>query len=319
MRHIPARWYNRVVFTGGFLMTEDNKKRLKLFLIFTFAISWITAAVIFATGGLENSPEVVASSGVTLAVVLLASVYMWGPAIANVLTRIITKEGWSNHLLNPQLKKSWPYWLTAWVAPGLLSILGAVLFFALFPSFYDANLSMLKAQLDSAGMAEQIANPIPFIIQQIIFAILLSPVFNFSSTFGEELGWRGYLQPKLSALGKRKALLITSVIWGVWHWPIIYMGHNYGLNYWGYPWLGFLATVWFTLSIGVFFGWLAMKAKNIWPSIIAHSAINGMAAIGLLFVFDESYPAILGPTSAGVIGVLPFTLVSVIIFLIIKD
>ena len=300
-------------------MTEDNKKRLKLFLILAFSISWICAVVIIFTGGLENSPEIIADSGVTLAVLLLSSVYMWGPAIANILTRLITKEGWGDHRLNPQLKKTWHYWVTAWIAPGLLSILGAVFFFALFPKYYDSNLSLLKIQLEAAGMQEELANPFPFVIQQIVAAIILSPIFNFSATFGEELGWRGYLLPKLEALGKRKALLLTNVIWGVWHWPIIWLGHNYGLNYWGYPWLGLLATVWFTLSIGVFFGWMAQKAKNIWPAVIAHSAINGMASIGLLFVLDSSYPAILGPSSAGVIGVLPFTLVSAIILLTKKD
>jgi membrane protease YdiL (CAAX protease family) len=300
-------------------MTEENKKRLKLFLILAFGISWTAAIVIIATGGLENSPEVIADSGITLAVVLLASVYMWGPAIANILTHIITKEGWSNHLLNSRLKKTWPYWVTAWITPGLLTRVGAALFFVLFPSYYDADLSTLKAQLEASGMADQIANPIPLIIQQIVIAIVLSPILNFGATFGEEFGWRGYLQPKLEVLGKRKALIITSVIWGIWHWPIIWLGHNYGLDYWGYPWLGLLATVWFTLSIGVFFGWLSMKAKNVWPAVIAHSAINGMASIGLLFVADASYPTILGPSPAGIIGVLPFTLISAIIFLTIKD
>jgi membrane protease YdiL (CAAX protease family) len=122
----------------------------------------------------------------------------------------------------------------------------------------------------------------------------------------------------LSELGKRKALLLSGVIWGIWHWPIIWLGHNYGLEYWGYPWLGLLATVWFTVSIGVFFGWLSQKAESVWPAVIAHGALNGIAAIGLLFVL-ESYPTILGPSPAGFIGCLPFTLVSLAILLKIKD
>lgn len=40
--------------------------------------------------------------------------------------------------------------------------------------------------------------------------------------FGEELGWRGYLLPSLLPIGRRKALLLHGVIWGVWHWPLLF-------------------------------------------------------------------------------------------------
>ena len=96
------------------------------------------------------------------------------------------------------------------------------------------------------------------------------------------------------------------------------MGHNYGLDYPGFPWLGMLAMVWFTISGGIFFGWLSIKAKSVWPAVFAHGALNGIAAIGLLFV-KEPFTILLGPTPAGLIGCLPFTIVSVIILLTIKE
>ena len=139
-----------------------------------------------------------------------------------------------------------------------------------------------------------------------------SPI-NAPATFGEEFGWRGFLLPALLPLGKRKALLLSSAIWGVWHWPLVWMGHNYGLDYWGYPWLGLAATVWFTVSIGIFIGWLSLKGRSVWPAVFAHGALNGLAAIGMLFL-KGTPPTLLGPTPAGLLGVLPFTLVSVWIF-----
>lgn len=58
---------------------------------------------------------------------------------------------------------------------------------------------------------------------------------------GEIKCWRAYLLPKLRmSLSDRAALIITGVIWGIWHLPVIVMGHNYGTDYWGYPWLGIL-------------------------------------------------------------------------------
>ena len=41
--------------------------------------------------------------------------------------------------------------------------------------------------------------------------------------FGEEFGWRGYLLPRFARkLGVVRALLAVGVIWGIWHWPLLY-------------------------------------------------------------------------------------------------
>ena len=297
---------------------DMEKRRLKLFLILAFGISWASALVIALTGGLVNSPELVPGSGVTLALILEASVYMWGPALANIITRAVTKESWQNAFISPKLKSGWPYWLAGWFGPGLATIIGILLFFLILPQYYDANFTALRAQLEAVNPGSMI-NPMNLVISQTVMALLLAPVLNGIATFGEEFGWRAYLLPKLkTAMGARKALLLSSVIWGVWHWPIIAMGHNYGLDYWGYPWLGLLATVWFILSIGVFIGWISQKAGSVWPAVIAHGALNGIAALGMLFV-NSTTPMVLGPTPAGVIGCMAFTVASVVILLKMKD
>jgi membrane protease YdiL (CAAX protease family) len=148
---------------------------------------------------------------------------------------------------------------------------------------------------------------------QVIQAMLISPLINGLATFGEEFGWRAYLQPKLMPLGGRKAMLWMGLIWGVWHWPVIWMGHNYGLDYAGAPYLGSLAMVWFTLVLGIFLGWLTVKAGNVWPAVIGHAAINGMANLGAIFVQNAPNP-LLGPAPVGLIGGLGFTLVALLIW-----
>ncbi len=295
-----------------------NRKRLNLYLIFAFSISWLTAGYIYLNGGLQDSPEIVPNSGITLAVVLLASIYMWGPALANLLTRLITKEKWNDLFLKVDPKRDWSFWLAGWFGPGILSILGAVIFFLIFPNLYDSGFSVLKAQLQGSGMEAYLDNPFGLIVKQTFFALLIAPILNMTSTFGEEFGWRGYLVPKLSTLGKRKALIISGLIWGVWHWPVILMGHNYGMDYWGYPWLGLIATLWVMTSFGVLFGWLSQKTESVWPAVFAHGALNGIAALGMLFVL-EPYPIILGPSPAGIIGCLPFTIISLYLLLKMTD
>jgi len=289
-----------------------DRKRLSLFLGLAFGISWISALVIYLTGGLVASPELIPGTGITLALVLLSSVYMWGPALAHILTRIITKEGWEDAFLRPNFKKAWVYWLIGWFGPGLLTIAGAALFFILFPMNFDGSLDFVKNQLDAMGAAGEIFTPIQYALMQAGIALLISALVNLVATFGEEFGWRGYLLPKLQPLGSVRSLLLSGVIWGVWHWPVIAMGHNYGLDYPGFPWLGMLATIWVMVSIGVFFGWLSMKAGSVWPAALAHGALNGMAAIGLLFAKGE-LSMLVGPTPAGMVGCLPFTIISILI------
>jgi membrane protease YdiL (CAAX protease family) len=296
----------------------ENKKRLTVFLAFAFGISWLTALVIYLTGGLVNSPELVPGTRITLALVLLASVYMWGPALANIITRFLTKEGNQDIWLKPNLKTGWKYWLLGWFGPGVLTILGAAIFFLVFPDTFDSSLDILKSQLSASGSSADLINPWQIVILQTLAAFLIAPLLNAIATFGEEFGWRAYLLPKLRSLGDRKALLLSGVIWGVWHWPVIAMGHNYGLDYPGFPWLGLLAMVWFCISGGIFIGWLALKSESVWPAVVAHGALNGIAAISLFFIKSPS-SMLLGPTPAGIIGVLPFTLVSIIILLVTKD
>lgn len=290
-------------------------RRAGIFVFIAFLISWSTAAVIYFTGGLANSPILVPGTGLSLAFVLLLIPYMWGPAVANVLTRWLTREGWTEHMLSANLRRGWLYYLAAWFVPGILTILGVWLFFMVFPDLYDPELSLYREQLQAATGTEF---PIPttaIIVLQVGQAILFSPILNVIGTFGEEFGWRGYLQPKLMPLGGRKAVLLVGVIWGIWHWPVIAMGYNYGFDYPGAPWVGLLAMVWFTLVLGVFIGWVTIRSDSVWPAVIAHGAINGIAAIGTLYLSDVPN-TLLGPAPTGIVASLPFTVLALLILLL---
>jgi uncharacterized protein len=297
---------------------DKTNRNIWIFLAFAFGISWATGLVIFLTGGIVNSPEVIKGTGISLALVLLATIYMWGPAIAHIVTRLITKMGWKNAYLKFNLKKAWPYILMGWFGPGILTLIGAALFFLVFPGSFDPQMAMLSGQLKAVGAAGKSIDPFQFILGQTIVAFLLAPLLNSIATFGEEFGWRAFLVPALTKFGRKNALLISGVIWGIWHWPVIMMGHNYGLNYPGFPWLGLLVMVWFTLSVGIIFGWLALRSESVWPAVFAHGALNGIGGLGLYFV-KEPFSMLLGPAPAGLIGVVPFTLLALVILLKTKE
>ena len=298
------------------MVSKINKKRILIFLAFAFGISWSTGLIIYLSGGLKNSPTYdFAGAQISLALILLATAYMFGPAIANVITRLITKEVTDNLFLQPHFeKRRWVYYLAAWFLPGILIILGMLLFLLLFPIYFDPELSTLMEMLKETGQTDSV-NPWLIAGLQTFQALLISPLLNAISTFGEEFGWRGYLQPKLMPLGSRKAVLLTGVIWGIWHWPVILMGYNYGTSYFGAPFLGPLAMVWFTLSLGVIFGWLTIKAESVWPAVIAHGALNGIASLGVIFVKGTPDP-LLGPTPVGVVAGLGLSLTAITLLLL---
>ncbi len=294
-----------------------DTKRIIIYLAFAFGIAWAGGLAVYLTGGMTNSPVI--SGGLTLALLIITVVYMGAPALAHLLTRLITGEGWNNVYLRPKIKKGWPYWLAAWFGPGILTLAGMVIFFVIFPQYYDASLSKLTEILQTA--AKQAGTPVStispwlIIIVQAIQAMLIAPLINSPATFGEEFGWRAYLQPKLMPLGARKAVLLTGVIWGVWHWPVIAMGHNYGLDYPGAPWLGMLAMVWFCILLAIFLGWATLHSGSVWPAVIGHAAINGIAGLGIFLVKGNPNP-LLGPTPVGIIGSLAMAVIAALIFLL---
>jgi membrane protease YdiL (CAAX protease family) len=278
-----------------------DTRRILLFVVLAFAISGTAAAYLALTGGLAASP------GRTLLV--LALWYMPGPALAHVLTRLLTREGWGNLYVRPRFRTGWPWWLAAWFVPPLLVILGMAFYFAFFPQHFDAGVSQIQALLDS--LAAQTGRPMPltplaYAALQTVQAALIAPLINAPATFGEEFGWRAYLQPKLLPLGWRRAMIWMGVIWGVWHWPVIALGYNYGLDYAGAPWLGMLAFVWFAFVTGTLIGRFTLRGGSVWPAVIAHGALNGMANLPALFIQGNPHP-LLGPMVVGVIGGLGFT------------
>ena len=295
--------------------TSVDTRRIILFLVFAFGIAWAFGLWVYLTGGILNSPELLQGTGITLAVALIALGYMWAPALANILTRIITKEGWKDAGLRPQIRKGWWALVAAWFSPAILTFLGVLLYFAIFRGQFDPELGALRQMMQA--VEAQAGEAIPFslwtlVLLQLSVGLLVAPLINSFFTFGEELGWRGYLQPKLMVLGFRKALLLTGVIWGIWHWPVIAMGHNFGFDYWGAPWTGFLMMTWFTITAGTIIGWLALRGQSVWPAVIAHAATNGIAGAGLLFLrADAQVNTLLGPAPVGLIANIPWALLAV--------
>ena len=278
----------------------EVKRRLALFVALTFVISWVIFLLIPLRG-------LTYGKGVSIVIIMAA---MFVPALCSILTRLITKEGFGNMYLLPHFKGHMKHYLLVYFGPSALLFLSAAVYFLLFPGSFDPELTVLKAAAARTG-----GDAYNLLLITILEIVIVGPVINIIPTLGEELGWRGYLLPKLRLLlSDRAALVITGIIHGVWHIPVIVMGHNYGTSYIGYPWLGILTMIVFIVWLGIIEGYISIKLDSVIPAAMIHSTVNAGAAFSILLA-KGGYNPILGPATTGLIGGLPFIVLAVILLI----
>ncbi len=277
----------------------ETRKRLVIFVVLAIVIGWAVFLIIPLVGltyGEKSSTIILAAS-------------MFSPAVASLLTRLITREGFKKMYLHPRIKGHVKEYLLLYFGPTALLFLSALIYFLIFPGRFDFELTMFHPP---AGIPLSGFN---FLLIGVLQIILIGPVINIIPTLGEELGWRGYLLPKLRELfSDRAALVITGAIWGAWHLPVIVMGHNYGVDYTGYPWLGILAMILFCVVLGIIEGYASIKLKSVIPAAMIHSTVNAGAALPLLLAQD-GYSILFGPAITGLVGGIPFIVLAIILFI----
>lgn len=143
-----------------------------------------------------------------------------------------------------------------------------------------------------------------------INTIVVGPFLGLIIAFGEEYGWRGYLQPELIKLGRVRGVLLLGVIWGIWHWPIIWMGYNFP----GQPVLGSLAMVALGIIFAFFFAYSVFKSQGVWTAAYLH-ALNNQT---LSFFFMAVYLPTNNIYSFGA-GFPAIVLGAIVVFLLLRD
>jgi CAAX amino terminal protease family. len=218
---------------------------------------------------------------------------MFSPAVANIATRVLTGEGWSDLRLRPNIRDHWWAYVAAWLGTSILVGAGVGLYVALE-----------LVGLVSAPTANQ-----PVSLVGVVLTLTLSPVISTLVAVGEEFGWRTYLLRKLEPIGIGHALVVHGLIWGVWHWPVIALGYNYGFKYPAAPWGGLAMMTIATVAIGTVIGAVALLTDSVWPAALAHGTLNAVGSIAALV----SGIGIVAATPVAAVGVVPWVIVAVVI------
>ena len=284
-----------------------NKKGTIKYLIWTFLIAWIMQV---AVAGLYRN-------GLATVGQLVTAVMMFVPLLGVVLAgQGLSGMGWK-----PRLKGKLKILLAAWFLPALLTAIGAVLYFAVFPGHFDMSGDYLTAVAGTEVMeqleAQGLTYPL-YILITVVGCLTYAPLINMLLAVGEEAGWRGFLYPQLKArFGKGKGLVIGGVIWGMWHWPLMWMiGYEYGTDYVGFPVVGMLIFCIFTTAAGILCDWLYEKTECIWIPSVFHGAVNAAGTLPLaLCIANTGSAVLLGPAPMGVLAGLPLILCATVIYL----
>lgn len=242
-----------------------EKKRLLIYLGLAFGMAWLVFFVFTLTGHTW--------SGSTPEMMSLVSLGMLAPTAAHIITRKITGEGFrlsgkDSMMLGIDLKgKKWLFFLVAVILPVIYATLGDVIIWLSCPEAFG------------------ITDVRPFVaITYPLLAVVSGVVLSFAA-LGEELGWRGYMMPKLIELiGMPKAIITGGIIWGLWHAPLTCVGHNYGMDYPGFPYVGIILMCLMCMALGTVLTYVTIKTGSIWPAAFMHAVNNSSPSVMVVFM-----------------------------------
>ncbi|MPM60013.1 hypothetical protein SDC9_106860 [bioreactor metagenome] len=250
----------------------------------------------------------------------LAVIFTAIPLLATVITRKITKDN-SSWNLNLKVWKDWKMWLFSAFIPAVSILLGAILFYCIFPNDLDYSGKYLIQHFSGYGVPSVLNLTIPSMLKMGIVIVIISaialPIHLLE--LGEEVGWRGYLLPMLcERMTVRKAVILNGALWGTAHAPLIYFGFNYGLDYKGAPFTGILMMIVVCVVLGIFTSYVTIKTGNCMYASIIHGSVNVIGETAV-FVSLSTQSTLLGPNPTGIIGISVLIMGSIILFVQMKN
>jgi uncharacterized protein len=169
---------------------------------------------------------------------------MWMPALASVIVRLSTRQGFADVTFRRTLG---PRRLL------LLPLMVAVPAYAL-----ALLLDLVQPDVQPVG--------------QVVALLLVSAVANLLVVPGEEIGWRGFMVTRLVDSGIPAPLVTSGLIWAAWHVPLVIWG--------GYVegdspiWMSVLQLMVLVTMLGYVLGQARLTTGSVWPPTLVHIIWN---------------------------------------------
>ena len=267
---------------------KENAKRLGIYLliVFAFMLFYILCAKL-----MHQSNTVY---------YIIYMIFSFSPAIASLIARVVTKEGFRDMKLHMHLTGNIRYYLLAFGLP--LICLSAMF---LLPVIVSGHGDWLCG----------------FTFSNVLSNALLLLAFSAVQSIGllgEELGWRGYMNQKMEPLlGTVGTCLVGGIVWGLWHFPMDIAGYFGGNGTFSEVLVSTFGRLAMLTCFGAFLMWLTKKTNSVFPSVIAHFMYNESQGAVMSLLAQDNIPENASlPLWTDVVRYIPILILAVIFMIL---
>jgi len=192
---------------------------------------------------------------------------MWCPAAAGIVSTLILRKPFRN------LGLRWGGFSNAAIGYFLPIVYGLVAYGIVWatgighvPNYAFLQDIATKLHLPHASPA------LLFVIVALTLGVVWELTGGLIAGLGEELGWRGFLTPVLAErYGWKAASVVTGLIWGAWHYPVILWSSYHGA---APRWYTLVFFTLMTISLSFLFSWVRLRSNSVWPCALLHASHN---------------------------------------------
>jgi membrane protease YdiL (CAAX protease family) len=176
--------------------------------------------------------------------------------------------------------------ILAWLAPAGLTAAMVGIGFTLPDTTFTTEYSafLLELGFTERDAAETIvdfeATGVPVVVLLGGLGLVLGGTLFALAALGEELGWRGMLLTELAPLGFWKLSVVTGLVWGIWHAPLILLG----LQFPDEPVIGIFLLPAATVALAPLYTYLTVRAQSVFAATLFHGSF-------ILGIFTSVYLA----------------------------
>lgn len=225
---------------------------------------------------------------------------MLTPALASVVARLMGREGFGDVSFRLGGRRGAQAILLALILPVIVGLVAYGIAWAV---------GLAEFTPPSSAMFPAVTNPLALLGLQFVSVWNVGALIGLVLAAGEEIGWRGYMLTRLIDAGVPQPVLVSGLIWGTWHLPLILSGlYAAGPN-------PLISALWFMVAITVaayLYARFRLVTGSIWPVIILHEVWNNV----IQDVFDVSTSGERATFWVGESGVLVMLMVIVVVVLL---
>ena len=188
---------------------------------------------------------------------------VWVPALASVVARLVLREGFSDVSFRLGGRRGWSAIVVALLFPIVVGLIA-------YGIAWMTTLARFAPRSDIAGDA---ASPLTAFAVILAASATIGTLTLTLTAAGEEIGWRGYMLTRLIDAGVPRPVLVSGLLWGLWHVPGTLTGvYATGPS----PLISAVLLMVTITSLGYVIGRMRLETGSVWPAIVVHAAWNSI-------------------------------------------